>query len=489
MANNPTPPYMSAGTKPGKPGVISTIYDSTFVSNLDLHKPQVLNTLFKRYNNQGSAYLLTRSLGFERPVAGDTYGHFEEDLYHETFKQHASVDSDASTENKAPVTLKLAADRAHDAYVRVGDIITFPDETQGIVTVVVSEPTNDSFGNVTVLPLGNYKLPAVTRGTELAITSAAFPEGSGMPDPVASGVTYFDNDAQIIKEAIGVTGSELVNETWIAQFNEAGEFQGYYRTGQAQMDYRMMTKIDGMFLVGQRFDNTGGRAVNAAVSKYANKTSMGLIPSVRQYGNIHDYFPSDFSMADFDDIDVVLEREFVGSDVPLWFPMGLKLYQEVENMLVDYLANTNIEYARKAVNQMLFKGDEALGVSINFTYIQKSSRTFLLHKMGGFSNLKTYGLANYPYENMGLIIPLDKGKDPKTKEDIPSIGTRYRAMGAYNRRMITTSLHGIGATPAGGIPVHTIDKSNTYQMVHMGNEFFGLNRMIIIDPTGDDSSS
>lgn len=485
MANDPTP-YMSAGTKPG---VISTLYDSTFVSNLDLHKPQVLNTLFKRYNSQGSAYLLTRSLGFEKPVAGDTYGHFEEDLYHETFKQHASGASTASTSNKAAVTLVLHADRITDAYVRVGDIITFPDETQGIVTAVNQDPDSESYGYTTVLPLGDYKLPAVAANAELAITSGAFPEGSGMPDPVASGVTYFDNDAQIIKEAIGVTGSELVNETWIAQFNEAGEFQGYYRTGQAQMDYRIMTKIDGMFLVGNRFDNTGGRAVNSAVSKYANKTSMGLIPSIRQYGNTHDYSVGDFTMADFDDIDITLEREFVGSDTPLWFPMGLSLYQEVENMLVDYLANTNIDYARKAVNQMLFKGDESLGISINFAYVQKSSRTFLLHKMGGFSNLKTYGLTGYPYEKMGLIVPLDKGKDPKTKEDISSIGIRYRAMGAYNRRMIVSPLHGIGATPAGGIPVHTIDKSNTYQMVHMGNEFFGLNRMIVIDPAGDESSS
>jgi hypothetical protein len=55
--------------------------------------------------------------------------------------------------------------------------------------------------------------------------------------------------------------------------------------------------------------------------------------------------------------------------------------------------------------------------------------------------------------------------------------------------MITAPIHGIGATPAGGIPVSTVDKSNTYQMAHMGNEFFGLNRMIILDPAGEASES
>jgi len=482
MANSPTP-YPAAGTHPG--GAIQTIYDSTFVSNLDLHKPQVLNTLFKRFGSQGLGYLVIRSLGFERPVMGDTYGHFEEDLYHQSFMQAEGTTSDASESNGANVTLTLDASRNRaNPYVRVGDILTFPDESQGIVRSV-----NVDNGQVVVQPNGMYKLPAVEGGAEIAITSGAFPEGSGMPNEVASGVTYFDNDAQIVKEAIGVTGTELVNETWIAQFNEAGVFQGYYRTGQAQLDYRMLTKLDGMFWAGKRIDNTGGRAVNSAVAKYANKASEGLIPSVRQHGHTHDYVPTEFDMADFDDLDITLEREFVGTDVPLWFPMGVHLYQEVENMLVDYLANTNIDYARQAVNQKLFKGDESLGVSVNFSYLQKSSRTYLMHRMGGFSNLKTFGLSGYNYSKLGLIIPLDKGRDPKTKEDIPSIGTRYRAMGAYNRRMITAPIHGIGATPAGGIPVTTIDKSNTYQMAHMGNEFFGLNRMIIIDPAGDASES
>ncbi len=481
MANDPTP-YLSAGTRPE--GAIRTIYDSTFVSSLDLHKPQVLNKVFSRYNSQGSAYLLMRALGFETPVAGDTYGHFEEDLYHQSFLQHTSP-SVASATNGADVTLTLSSDRNRtEAYIRVGDIITFPDETQGFV---ISYDVDT--GAAVVRPNGLYKLPVVDAGAELAITSGVFPEGSGMPEAVASGVTYFDNDAQIIKEAIGATGSELVNETWIPQYNEAGEFQGYYRTGQVQLDYRMLVKIDGMFWTGRRIDNTGGRAVNATLSKYPNKASEGLIYSVRSHGHTHDYVPTEFDMADFDDVDLVLEREFVGIDVPMWFPMGLSLYQEVENMLVDYLANTNIEYARKAVNQSLFKGDESLGVSINFSYLQKSSRTYLMHRMGGFSNLKTFGLDGYPYEQMGLMIPLDKGRDPKTKEDIPSIGTRYRAMGAYNRRMITAPLHGIGATPAGGIPVHTIDRTNTYQMSHMGNEFFGLNRMVIIDPSGEVSES
>ena len=481
MANDPTP-YPASGTHPGGP--IGTIYDSTFISNLDLVKPQVWPSLFKRYGDQGSAYMMTRMLGFERPVMGDTYGHFEEDLFHQTFLQADATDVGVAAAAGDSITLTLATTRNRtEAYVRVGDIILFPDESQGFVTAY-----NPDNGQTTVKPNGLYKLPAVSGGDELAIVSGVFPEGSGMPDPAASGVTYFDNDAQIIKESIGATGSQLVTETWIPIFNEAGAFQGYYRSGQDQIDYRMLLKIYGIFWTGKRIDNTAGRAVNSALSKYPNKASEGLIPSIRSHGNTHDYETGLFEMSDFDDMDVYLEKEFVGTDVPLWMPMGLTLHQEVENLLVDYLANTNIDYARKSVNQKLFKGDETMGVSVGFTYLQKSGRTFLLHRMGGFSNLKTFGLAGYPYEKMGVVIPLDKGRDPRTKEDIGSIGTRYRAMGAYNRRAITAPLHGIGATPPGGIPVNTVDSTNTYQMAHIGNEFFGLNRMILIDPSGESES-
>lgn len=466
---------------------ISHIYDSTFVSNLDIHKPQILNTLFSPFGDQGSAYLMIRALGFETPVAGDTYGHFEEDMYHSTFKQQAGTSvGDPGAGNNITLTLdttKLDADG--NFYVREGDVITFPNETQGrVMTITVTAGAGFGGADLVSVVVKPHKITktvgAVAAGTELAITSGVFSEGSGMPNPAASGVTYYDNDAQIVKEAIGVTGTELVNETWIPYLNEAGEFQGYYRKGQKELDYRMLLKLDGMFWTGERFDNTAGRALDSVTGR-PYKTSEGLIPTLRTRGNIDTYTVGAYALTDFDAYGLTLERNYVASSVPNWMPMGSSLSIEIENELKDYLDNTNIQYARQAVNDMLFQGNESLGASVNFKYFVKNNRTYMFSALPGFNNPVTFGATGYTFNQIGFVIPLEKRKEPKTGNDLPSIGMRYRAMGSYNRRMITATLAGIGAAMK-GIPVNTIDTSNTYAMAHMGNEFFGVQRMILIDP-------
>lgn len=472
------------------PGPISVIHDSTFVSNLDLHEPQILNTLFQPYGDQGKSYLRIRSMGFERPVAGDYYEHWEEDLFHDTFVQLANANV---IQNVAGATAMLTLDPSKiDAegnfYIRENDDIVLKNEVACLVTDITVTPNGLGPGiprvDVTILPHDEaMAVGTVAGGTELGIFSGVFSEGSGMPDPAASKVRKRGNEAQIIKEAIGVTGTELVNEVRIAQYNQAGEFQGWYRQGQAGLDYRMLLKIDGMFWTSQRITNviTPARAIDP-ITKRKFKATEGVFPTLRRLGHIAGYTPGAFAISEFDIYDTILEREGVATDIPNWMPMGHSLYQEAENEMITYLQNTNINYARQAVNDRLFKGNEALGVSVNFTYLQKASRTYLFDKLSGFSNQQTYGIAGYKYPKFGAIIPLTEKKDPRNGGMIPTIGMRYRAMGQYNRRMITGKLDGIGAVAPGGIPVNTIDASNTYQLTHMGVEMFGVKQMILIDP-------
>lgn len=468
------------------PNAVSHITDSTFVSNLDLHKPQILNKMFLSKGNQGIGYLTIRSLGFETPVEGDEYSHFEKDEAHDNIKIHGTTGAGAAGNSVNVVLHTDSLNAENDYYPRVNDWIMFTNEVIAWVRTitVVAGGLGGGVDEVTLELRPNDEtesIPAITAGDELIITSCGFSEGSGMPEPAISGTWKYTNNAQILKEAIGATGTELVNETWIPTYNSAGKFQGYYRTGQWDLDFRMLTKIDGMFWFGKKITNTAGRA-NDLTTGYPLKGSEGFIPALRRLGNVNTYTSGSFALTKFDEYDRTLTREYVPTYVPIWTPLGLTLYQEMENLLVTYFANTNINYARQAINDMLFKKNEALSASINWKYLQKSSRTWLFHKMDGWSNPKTYGTTGYDIEKLGILVPLDKKKDPTTKNDISSIGTRYRAMGAYNRRLIAATLSGIGAN-GGQIPVHTIDKTNTYQIAHMGNHFMGLKRNILIDPT------
>jgi hypothetical protein len=469
----------------GTPNAVTHITDSTFVSNLDLHKPEILNKMFLSKGTQGIGYLLTRSLGFETPVAADDYSHFEKDESHDSIKINAGVGPGAPGVSVNFVLDADSLDADNNYYPRLYDWVLFPNEVVGWIRsiTVVAGGLGLGVDEVTLEIRPNDILdaiPAVLADAYLPIVSSSFSEASGMPLPAITSAWKYTNTAQIIKEAIGATGTELVNQTWIDLYNEAGEFQGYYRTGQADLDYRMLTKIDGMFWFGKKIDNTAGRALDA-VSGYPIKGSEGLFPAIRRLGHVNGYVPGAFAVGKFDEYDRILTQEYIPSDIPIWMPMGLYLYQEIENELVTYFANTNIQFAKQTVNDKLFKSNESLAASVNFKYLTKSDRTWLFNKMNGWSNPKTYGITGYDVEYQGLCIPLDKKKDPKSSEDIPSIGTRYRAMGRYNRRSITDTLSGIGAA-GGRIPVDTIDRTNTYQLAHMGNHFMGLNRFILIDP-------
>ena len=470
------------------PNAVSQIYDSDLVSTLDLDLPQKqMNKIFLKHGNQGIAYLLIRSLGFESPVENDTYYHYEKEATHDTITQSTTVGDVTQAGAGLDITISLDAsnlDSSNRYYPRVGDNVMTNNEIVGWIRDI-TVTAGGLGGGVDLVELTcrpNDEADAwgtISSGEEIIIYSGTFSEGSGMPDEAASGTWQYVNDAKIIKENVGATGTQLVTATWIAQYNEAGEFQGYYSSAYFDLDYRTLTKIDGAFWFDKRISTTAGRAIDPATG-YPVKGTEGFVPAIRRLGNINTYTPGSFTVDKFDEYDRTLEREWVDSSIPVWTPMGLYLYQEVENTLKDYFNDTNIVYAKQVTNDMLFKSDESLGASVNFKYLQKSGRTYLFHKLSGFSNQKTYGATGFDMQRMGFIVPLEKRKDPKSGNDIPTIGMRHRSMGKYNRKFIVAKIAGVGAS-GDSQPITTIDKTNTYMFTHCGTEFYGMNRNILID--------
>ena len=463
------------------PAAVERITDQTFVSTLDLHEEQILDKMYQRYGDQGQSYMFLRALGFETPVAGDNYGHFEEDYYHEVIKQKAATASSAlgaGTAQGIRLTLDNSyVDTAGNYYPRVGDKVMFTTGETGWIDSIDDSASPDV--TVDIYSDDGGAITALSGGETAIIYSGVHPEGSGMPDPASGKVIYYDNDLQIIKEAIGITGSELANESRISLYNKAGEFQGYYRKNQKELDYRHLLKIDGAFLFGQRITSTKVPSYNETGDTYMNKGTQGLYYYMEDNAHTNTYTAGSWDITKIDEYDRLLEAEFISKKTPLWMPMGLNLYQEVKNDLVDELANTNVQFARQAVNDMLFKGNESMGATFNFQYLQ-TVRTYMLDLLGGFSNPKLYGATGFDFPKYGMVIPLDQRSDPRTGRKIPTIGMRYKAWGAYNRRFKMDTIAGIGSTLQGEKALNTIDKRRTYQMCHMGTEFFGGNRMILI---------
>lgn len=454
------------------PEAIAQIYASDIVSGFDIHKPENLNVLFSRFGDQGASYFqLLRSMGFEEQVSLDEYGHWEENRIHEIIHVRDIVAQPAVGD---PITFTLDLqdlDVNNNFYSRQWDQILFPNEVPGSITEI--NTTIPAAPTITVEPNEiTDQFPALAAGEELVIFSDAWSEGSGQPDPALRGVWRYDNCAQIIKETIGYTGTEMVNQTWFNVTSKGQSIPAYYFLGQVDIDYRMALKIDGALLWGKQTTNTAlidpdtGRPI---------KTTEGWIPYTRRVGNEQTYVAGAFDVDEFDDMDNTLDREHAGNYI--LGLLGISLHQDIENSLVTYFANTNINFTKQATNSALFNSNEALSASVNFTYLTKSERTFLMKRMGVFNNPKLYGASGYEAPRMGLWMPINKRKDPVSGNMVSSIGTRYRGLGKYNRRMEVWQVGGAGE----GLKVTEFDQRHTYMRAHVGAHFRGGNQFVLME--------
>ena len=453
------------------PEAIAAIYASDIISNFDLHKPEILNTLFNRFGDQGASYFqLIRSLGFEKPVANDTYGHFEDNHIHEIVHVLDIVAQPAVGANIQFTLDPVDLDANNNFYLRLWDIILFPTEVTG--SVIAIDVTAPAAPVVTVrLNEITDQFPALTAGEELAIITSSFSEGSGQPEGAVSGTWEYDNDAQIIKETIGVTGSEMVNQAWVTITTAGQALPAFYFKGQIDIDYRMALKIDGALLWGKRSTNV----ITDAATGRPIKTTEGLIPYIRRVGNEQTSVDGAFTVDEFDEMSNTLDREFAGNHI--LGLLGISLHQDIENALVAYFANTNISFAKQATNEVLFESNEALSASVNFTYLTKSERTFLLKRMGSFNHKKLAGAEGYSARKLGVFMPINKKKDPVSGNMVDAFGTRYRSLGKYSRRMEVWQVGGAGE----GLKVTDIDDRNTYQRCHIGAHQRGGNQFVLLE--------
>ena len=458
------------------PDAISEIYASDIVSGFDIYKPEKMNDLFMRYGDQGAGFFgLIRSLGFEKEVALDDYGHYEEKRTHVSFK---TANNESAPGAGVDMTLQLHADSLDGSgstakyYPRVFDTVMFPNE---VVGYIVSITWNSTVFDVVIRPYDVLdNIGAITAGDEIIIISSAFSEGSGQPESAIRGVWEYTNTAQIIKETVGYTGSEMVNQTWFNVTSKGQKIPAYYFLGQIDLDYRMQLKIDGALLFNKKTTNTS--AVDATTGRLI-KTTEGLIPYTRRVGHEQPYTVGSFDVADFDDISLILDQEHAGNfQLAL---LGIKLHFEVEDVLKSYFMDTNINFTRQVVNDALFYGNESLSASVNFKYLTKGERTWLFKRLGNFNNPQTYGATGYDMPSMGVVLPINKKKDPVNKGMVESIGCRYRGLGKYSRRMEIWSVGGAGE----GIKVTEFDTRETFMRAHIGAHYRGGNQFVLIDPS------
>lgn len=456
------------------PDAIGAEYATDVLSSFDFYKPQYLEELFSRYGDQGMSYFqLLRTMGFEKPVANDQYGHFEENRIHEVFHCKTTT-ANPGAGNDLVVILDDAQDTdASDRfYPRLYDSVLLKNNVPCYIAVV-DVTTDPAVPRVTLRPYdATDNIGVVTAGDTLSIFSNAFSEGSGQPSGALRGTYKYQNYAQIIKETVSVTGTEMTQQPWFKRNTLGTNITAYWYLGQLDIDYRMQLRIDGAMLFNKITTNTN--AVDATTNR-AIKTTEGLYPYIRSKGNTYTKALGSYSVTDFDEIDRILDQESVGKKSLIL--AGIKRHQEFENILVEYFSDTNIQFAHKRMNSEIFNGDESIGATVNFKYLTKSERTFMFKRFNNLNNPKTYGAPGYTLNESAVFLPVNRKKDPESGKMVDSIGCRYKALGNYSRRMETYQVGGAGL----GLKVTEFDTRNTFQRGHVGAHHKGANQFVLLE--------
>lgn len=466
-----------AGTYPAA-GVLT----DQIMSLYDITKPQHYPQLVKRYGNQYENFLMFfQNLGRMEATPNDTFYGWEQNWIHDSVKVHTGCS--AATNPEDSVTIEVDPLDYNGAgttiYPRVGDIITLPNEMQ----VRISAKTYaNSVWTLTLVPrrTDQHGIPAISTGSELAITSGAFGYGTGQPEGVVVGLTQRGFQAQVIKEEFQLEGQEFTRENWI----EVPGSGGYYTTGISDAEYRLGLKWDGAILVGEQDD--GLDTVGAGVDGAGNviKSTRGIIPWIRSLGKTIETNTGYFDMDYLDTSSYHMKQNGATTNIALAI-VGDLLNTEIENQITGsggFLDGTNIDYTR--VENEVFKGNRELSVSLNIRYITKGGITWMLHPHTLWSNPKTYAIPGYKFPYMGILLPWGTVKDAKTGMRTMNIGMKYLAKNGYSRKIEVWPTKGAG----GGTYVHSIDRADYHLRSHMMFYMFAANQGVILDPLDDNVS-
>ena len=465
---------------------VQAIQASEVISTLDIDEPDILRTLYSRKGDQwkNEFVRIIQMCGFSFPADQEVYYHYEDDDYHRSIEVAGGITGTGASHANFTVTL-AATDVFMDSisglhiFPRVGDILTLPNngtgtgvDRQALVTSV-----NAAGPSLTakLLESPSYTVPDLVAGDKIIITSGAAAEGTGQPKGTVRNVRKYSNQLQIIKETWEGTGTEMTNGKWIRQTSEGKDITSYYLYGQEQVDYELALKMDGALMFGRPAAASAVVDPSPEATGRFVRTTKGMVPEIKDRGTTITYPIGAFDITRFNEAAQVAENERAGRTMAIFysFPLGV----ELEDLLVDYLDNTDISYA--------FEGSGANSkkmVSIGFKGIQKAETVFLFKKLGTLSNTTTYAEVGYEdYNNMAIVCPLRmdqayKADDSKTIMDVPTFGMRYKKQGSYSRLTQVWEIDGTGHKASQRMLIPQ-DVAYLYTRAHVGFHGTAFNQM------------
>lgn len=450
-------------------------------ATFDAGKPQISNVLTDRYGYQyDSSFLKFADMGRQEPVMAKNWFNHEDNWIWETIEVASAV-SDPTEGEPAEVTISVGT--GNTFFARVGDIVTIPGT---LVQAWISEVdlTTPSAPVITLIPVDeDDNIGAIAEGAILSITSGAFGEGTDQPAGTIFGTVKREFQTQIIKESVGLDGSQFANEMWFSVYKN-GDVIGYFTTGTLRAEYGFKLKTDGAIMVGKANNNADMvqyRVNHHGVAQSDTsevRTTKGIIPWINELGNTPEYTEGAYDLEDLDELGLYLRAQGITGGV-VYTGLGAKVFNEVQNAAKDYAVDTTGDGALlNSIVSVLGKGNKEVATSLNFKHINRGNFTYSLDTIDVFSHPKYLGATGYNLDKTGFFIPLKTVRDSKTSQAVDNIVMKYRASASYNRRAEMWSVKGAG----GGTYVSSVDRADWFLRGEFGLGALAVNQWSYLTP-------
>lgn len=427
-------------------GLIMTSDHAPSTLDLTLNQPELYGQIIKKHANQ---YRETigydfRRLGLERPMEADYGTLFLEGWVHENFVVAAGGVGASAPGGTQVIPVAATSIDTGRFYPKVGHVIVYPS---AINQKAVIESVDIAGLTVTVRAGAGVTLPLLAGGETIAIISSMWGEGSTQPEPSKSLYEQIHFHTQIIKDEVGVSGSQLTNKAWVDISALGGKFK-LYNVELANMDVRMDIMEEGAYLEGDGLTYTptaGSALVNLTTTARQTK---GLFTWGKERGTNAPVDPAAVDKADLR----AIRDYFIGlgdnsTNIFGWagneFGRGLADY--IDTLVVAAGATDPTAPMSDIMGMYGVDGAAIPSRAATFSNYRRYNDfdgSFVFKPVQSMSDPKTFGSTGYTYKEKSAWFPMSNMKDNKSNKMCPQVAIRYKAMDGYNRRRELVELTG-----------------------------------------------
>ena len=421
-------------------------------STLDIamNKPHVAAAIIKKYDHQFKTTVgLDLSLmADEMPVGSESYSSFQEGRYWNTVvvNEGGGVAPSGAGGTQSFV---IAVDTDNAFFPKVGHIVGYPGASNIAGSVTAVDTTIPASPEITVQAAAGVTLPALDDEDTLIITSSAWGEGTGQPDPSVKSYERIDFNFQIIKDTVGWTGTQLTNKAWVDISEYGGKFS-HYNVGMAEIDARQYRMEEGALLLGSGGTYTVNPNTGLVDATHGTtyRETRGIIPWIREAGEVDNTVTAaNWVITDFDDIhNYMLSQGDTSPTIMGW--LGHRLASRISGQLGNL---TGFQRSDEALKEYMggfqYSDDEIKSRAVNLSYMEYRdiNRTYAFKPVHSFGDSQSFGADGFNYNQYGIWFPLCNVKNKGTI--VPLVNVMYKSLDGYSRRREGWSIQGAGGNP------------------------------------------